>query len=225
MVSLLKTFGKGVLYVIGLPFFILALLLFAIYGLGAFLFQALKSVIYFFTGQRFFPELPEDKELRLLKEGALNNSNPSPAMEETKPEENNIIFGYEEPAEEQPTEQEPEAQPEVEEKPVFSNIEEACFNEAPKMEEETTTEVEKDEVNDLLNNVLNTGNNEPVEDAPIEEEIKQETVLETAEPKLDEDDLVEELETYVPRSSNYSASDDDDDDTDLGVDIDYDYKV
>ena len=225
MVSLLKTFGKGVLYVIGLPFFILALLLFAIYGLGAFLFQALKSVIYFFTGQRFFPELPEDKELRLLKEGALNNSNPSPAMEETKPEENNIIFGYEEPAEEQPTEQEPEAQPEVEEKPVLSNIEEACFNEAPKMEEETTTEVEKEEVNDLLNNVLNTGNDEPVEETPIEEEIKQETVLETAEPKLDEDDLVEELETYVPRSSNYSASDDDDDDTDLGVDIDYDYEV
>ena len=223
MVSLLKTFGKGVLYVIGLPFFILALLLFAIYGLGAFLFQALKSVIYFFTGQRFFPELAEDKELRLLKEGASMNSNPSPTMEESKPEEDNIIFGYEEA----PVEEQQEPQPEVEEKPVFNNIEEACFNDAPKTEEETTTpEPEKeDEVNDILNNVLNTANDEPVEETPIQEEIKQETVLETSEPKQDEDDLVEELETYVPRSSNYSASDDDDDDTDLGVDIDYDYKV
>ena len=223
MVSLLKTFGKGVLYVIGLPFFILALLLFAIYGLGAFLFQALKSVIYFFTGQRFFPELAEDKELRLLKEGASMNSNPSPTMEESKPEEDNIIFGYEEA----PVEEQQEPQPEVEEKPVFNNIEEACFNDAPKIEEETTTpETEKeDEVNDILNNVLNTANDEPVEETPIQEEIKQETVLETSEPKQDEDDLVEELETYVPRSSNYSASDDDDDDTDLGVDIDYDYKV
>ena len=68
MVSLLKTFGRGILYVLGLPFFILALLIFAVIGLFAFLFQAIKSIIFFFTGQRFFPELPEDKELRLLKE-------------------------------------------------------------------------------------------------------------------------------------------------------------
>ena len=61
MVNLLKTFGRGILYVLGLPFFILALLIFAVIGLFAFLFQAIKSIIFFFTGQRFFPELPEDK--------------------------------------------------------------------------------------------------------------------------------------------------------------------
>lgn len=222
MVSLLKTFGKGVLYVIGLPFFILALLLFAIYGLGIFLFQAIKSIIFFFTGQRFFPELPEDKELRLLRERNANRNNPENVQEESKPQEDNIIFGYEE----EPAEEQPEPQPAVEGKPIFSNIEEACFNDTPKEEETTTPEPEKEvEVNDILNNALNTSNDEPVEEAPLQEEIKQETVLETAEEKQDEDDLVEELETYVPRSSNYSASDDDDDDTDLGVDIDYDYKV
>ena len=37
--------------------------------------------------------------------------------------------------------------------------------------------------------------------------------------------MVEELETYVPRSSNYSATEDDDgDDTDTGVNIDYDFR-
>lgn len=224
MVSLLKTFGKGVLYVIGLPFFILALLLFAIYGLGAFLFQAIKSIIYFFTGQRFFPELPEDKELRLLREGATNQNNAQPVNEDNNPKEDSIIFHYEE---EKPVEEEQPAQqdkPVFEEKPVFNNLEEACFHEEKPVEEATTTdEVEEVEV-DILNDVLNPGNDEPAEET-IGEEPQEETVLETAEPKQDEDDLVEELETYVPRSSNYTASEDDDDDTDSGVDIDYDYKV
>ena len=226
MVSLLKTFGKGVLYVIGLPFFILALLLFAIYGLGAFLFQAIKSVIFFFTGQRFFPELPEDKELRLLKEGNTNRGYSEPTQEEAKPQEDNIIFGYEEPVQEEPTiEPEPQPQPMMEEKPIFTNVEEACFNDAPIQEETTTIEPEEqEEPVDILSDVLNPTVDEPLEE-PVQEEVKKETVLETAEPKQDEDDLVEELETYVPRSSNYSASDDDDDDADLGVDIDYDYKV
>ena len=218
MVSLLKTFGKGVLYVIGLPFFILALLLFAIYGLGAFLFQAIKSIIFFFTGQKFFPELPEDKELRLLKEGASMQSASQASMEESKPQEESIIFPYEEEPVEQP-------QPEpVKEEPVFSTIEEACFNDAPNAEEkeEPIEEIAKP---DFLSEVLDpVEEDEQVEETTIEE-TKKETVLETAEPKQDEDDLIEVLETYVPRSSNYSASDDDDDDTDSGVDIDYDYKA
>ena len=49
---------------------------------------------------------------------------------------------------------------------------------------------------------------------------EEHTILETAEEKESEEDLVEELETYIPRSSNYSASDEDED-IDTGVDIDY----
>ena len=70
MIGLLKTFGKGFLYVLGLPFFLVALALFGVLGLCAFIFQLIKSVIFFFTGHKFFPELKEDKELRLLKEGS-----------------------------------------------------------------------------------------------------------------------------------------------------------
>ena len=76
MISLLKTFGKGLLYVIGAPFFIEALLLFGVIGLFAFIFQIVKSIIYFFTGQKFFPELPEDKKLRLMREAANQHDEP-----------------------------------------------------------------------------------------------------------------------------------------------------
>ena len=76
MISLLKTFGKGLLYVIGAPFFLVALALFGVIGLFAFIFQIIKSIIYFFTGQSFFPELAEDKKLRLMKEAAEAQNQP-----------------------------------------------------------------------------------------------------------------------------------------------------
>ena len=70
MIDLLKAFGRGVLYIILFPFFVLAIAIFAIIGLFAFIFQLVKSIIFFFTGRKFFPELPEDRELRLMFEAA-----------------------------------------------------------------------------------------------------------------------------------------------------------
>lgn len=83
MVELLKNFGKGILYVIGFPFFLVVLAIFAAFGLIAFVFQMLKSILFFFTGQKFFPDLPEDKQLKALQAaknerllGAPNQSTP-----------------------------------------------------------------------------------------------------------------------------------------------------
>ena len=235
MVGLLKTFGKGILYVIGFPFFLVALLLFGVVGLFAFIFQLLRSIIFFFTGQKFFPELPEDKELRLMREGpekeetAVNKqpaaaAQPSPQVEK----ESNIIYPYfEEP------EPEPEAVPEetiIQNVNKSSTIEEACFqNDAndevqlPEQEEETQPD---------LSNLLD---DEPEEetvlgDSSIEESLVEddqndleETLVETTteEPEQEKE---EELEQYVPQSSNYSDDvlDDDDTDDDGGVDIKYD---
>lgn len=203
MINLLKMFGKGILYVIGLPFFLVALAIFAVIGMFIFIFQIFKSVIFFFTGQKFFPELPEDKELRLLKEEA---NKPAPTnefvQESPKVANDSIISPFVNVSNNEPIiEREPVSQPQT--------IEEACFNK-PEPKEES-----------VLNNLL-------FEENKVEEEIKKEpvieekeTVLETTEPKEDEDELMEELETYVPRSSTYS-SDDDDEDTDSGVDINYD---
>ena len=218
MVSLLRTFGKGILYVLGLPFFILALLIFGVLGIFAFLFQFFKSIIFFFTGQKFFPELPEDKELRLLKAGMNTTVEPEPQREQ------DIIMPYQEEEEPEPEpvfEPEPELEEPVQEEPVANTIEDACFKpsfdtEPEKPEEVIEEEIHEEGLNDLLDD-------EPEED-PFETNIpigdEEHTILETAEKKESEEELVEELETYVPRSSNY-ADDFDEEDTDTGVDIKY----
>ena len=87
MVNLLKTFGKGILYIIGLPFFIVALVIFGVVGIFLFIFQLFKSIFYFFTGQKFFPELPEDKELRLRQEAAFAGANNSQPIDQEPVEE------------------------------------------------------------------------------------------------------------------------------------------
>ena len=233
MVGLLKTFGKGILYVIGFPFFLVALLLFGVVGLFAFIFQLLRSIIFFFTGQKFFPELPEDKELRLMREGpekeetAANKqpgaaAQPSPQVEK----ESNIIYQYFEEPEPEPVPEETIIQ--TANKP--STIEEACFqNDAndevqlPEQEEETQPD---------LSNLLD---DEPEEETILDDSSKEESLVEddqndleetlvettTEEPEGEEE---EELEQYVPQSSNYSDDvlDDDDTDDDGGVDIKYD---
>ena len=88
MVDLLKAFGRGILYILCFPFFLVALALFAVIGLLAFLFQLIKSIIFFFTGQKFFPELPEDKELRLMREAEEAKNNPQP-QPQPQPQVNN----------------------------------------------------------------------------------------------------------------------------------------
>ena len=188
MINLLKTFGKGVLYAIGFPFFLIALVLFGVIGLFAFIFQVFKSIIYFFTGQKFFPELPEDKKLRLLKEGASQ-----PVESNTYEEPQSIIS----PIEEEPV--------------VLSRNPEPFV--APSNEEATFEEPIQEEIPE-----------EPVEDIPEEENVPKEehTVLETVSEPGETEEPMEELETYVPRSSTYSDADDDDNDTSTGVKIDFD---
>ena len=211
MLNLLKTFGKGILYVIGLPFFLVALLLFAIFGLLAFLFQLIKSIIFFFTGQKFFPELPEDKELRLLKEGPVVTNSPETPTAQPAQEAQPIIVPLSDQVE-QNNEQEISQGP---------TIEEACFNQQPEQPIEEEEEVEQSPLQDLLDE-------QPEEDAKEEEIIEDEpeieeeetTVLETSESKDEKEEEKEQLDTYFPRSSNYDNQyDDDDDDSDGGVDI------
>ena len=199
MISLLKTFGKGLLYVIGAPFFIVALVIFGAIGLLAFIFQIIKSIIYFFTGQKFFPELPEDKKLRLMREAA-NQQN-----EQINQENNESIIS--------PIYQEVEKEPEpifIQRAPVAPTIEQAAFEDTSSLEDM----VEDDPLP------------EPEPEEEVQEEIEEEnhTVLETAEEEKEEvEDDYEELETYIPKSSTYSDADDDDEnDTSTGVKIDYD---
>ena len=235
MVSLLKTFGKGILYVLGFPFFLIALVLFGVIGLFAFIFQLIRSIIYFFTGQKFFPELPEDKELRLLKEGpeekqnALSNEQ-APLPEPEPKKEEPIIYPYV---------QEPEPEPIPEENIARkdNHIEAACVNNPP--EEEVQLVQDEVEAVEDLSALLDDEKEEEetLEDSSIEESLPEEeldkgplddeveaTLLETSSSEEVEEEEEEELEQYIPRSSNYSNNVDEDDDTDDdgGVDIKYD---
>lgn len=219
MLNLLKTFGKGILYVIGLPFFLLALVLFAVFGILAFLFQIIKSIIFFFTGQKFFPELPEDKELRLIKEAANRPANPEPQAPQNDSFQDIIMPFEQEPAQ---TVEESKDEPKL-----APTIEDVCFNKA---EEELPKKPEDPEDPDgAAPSLIDLLDDEPEEDTHIREEEPveegEETLVETSENDKDEEDLVEELETYVPRSSNYDAQvDDEEEDTDSGVNIDYDVR-
>ena len=226
MVSLLKTFGKGILYVLGLPFFILALLLFGVLGVFAFLFQALKSIIFFFTGHKFFPELPEDKEVRLLKEKELREKEP-----ELEYEKKDILMPFEDIDEPIPEpEQAMDQEQIIEDEKRPNEIEEVCFKPSYDDEDEKPQDTIEEDVHEAsLNDLLD---DDEVEEEIIEEDInknilmddEEHTILETAEEKESEEDLVEELETYVPRSSNYEGDIDEEDAEDIGVDIDYDVR-
>ena len=202
MVNLLKTFGKGILYIIGFPFFLVALLLFGVVGLFLFVFQLIKSIFYFFTGQKFFPELPEDKELRLKKEAAYAANNPqNNVQQEPQPNDQSIIYPF--------VDQEPEEVPlpVIEDANEYPNIEDVCFNEP-----EPESELE----DDLLQSLARE--NTKVEEPVVEQE---ETTLETAAPVEEEPE--EELEEYVPAGTNYE-SDYEEESTEIGVDIDYDVR-
>ena len=196
MISLLKTFGKGILYVIGAPFFIVALVIFGAVGFVAFVFQIFKSIIFFFTGQKFFPELPEDKKLRLMREAAHQQNQPA-----EQDNNSNIISPIVE-----------EELPEPEPSPIFMT----------RNEPEPTIEETVFEDTSSLEDFVNDEEEEELSEPPHEEE--EHTVLETNNEQVKEEEEFEELETYVPRSSTYSAANDDeeDNDTNSGVDINYD---
>ena len=207
MIGLLKAFGKGLLYVVGLPFFLLALLLFAVVGLLLFIYQIIRSIIYFFTGQKFFPELPEDKELRLRKEAA-NSANE--IIDQPVEEHHDIIMPL---IEEKPIVSEPEEN-------SFETVEEACFKDTS-IEADSSFE-EPEQEDDILSSL---SREEAVKEETIEEtnsfEEMEEDTLKTAEEEEVSVEQEEELEEYVPKGSSIT-SDIDEEDTNNGVNIDYD---
>lgn len=64
MGSLFKSFGKGILYLLVLPFLLVILAVYAAVGLLVFLFLGIKALILFFTGRSLYDDLPEDKQAK-----------------------------------------------------------------------------------------------------------------------------------------------------------------
>ena len=220
MVDLLKAFGRGILYILCFPFFLVALAIFAVIGLLAFIFQLIKSIIYFFTGQKFFPELPEDKELRLMREAEAARNNPQP-----QPQASNQSLGgllYEEQYDEDDFLEEPAPAASPLPKPN-PTIEEVVFEEEP-----------APEVSPIQTPVEETPAPAPVvqESRPEPEPSKESIPEDNDDPIEDfldpfdtekEQAEEEELEIYQPKGTNDDTySIDDDDDTDSGVNINFD---
>ena len=80
MVNFLKNVLKGLLYVLFFPLGIIAICLFAIFGVFVFIYRLGKLAYLFFTGRSLKNELPEDEEVRKLLKG-----NEQESKEEEKP--------------------------------------------------------------------------------------------------------------------------------------------
>ena len=79
--ALLKNVGKGILYIIGLPFFLIVLAGASLLGVFLLVFMFFKSIILFFTGRSLDDDLPEDIKVKEIK-GVYNHSSDESISEE-----------------------------------------------------------------------------------------------------------------------------------------------
>ena len=216
MVDLLKAFGRGILYILCFPFFLVALALFAVIGLLAFIFQLFKSIIFFFTGQKFFPELPEDKELRLMREAeeAKNNPQPQPQVN-NQPYQGGLL--YEETYDEDDFLEEPTGETPLPRQQA--TIEEVVFEEEPK-EEVSPIQSPVEEKPAPIMQEVNRPEPEPTKELLHEEDSQDDFLdpFDVEEQQAEE----EELEVYQPKGTTDDTYSIDEDDTDSGVNINFD---
>ena len=64
MGNFFKSFGKGVLYLLVLPFLLVILAVYAVVGVFVFIFEGIKAIVLFFSGRSLFDDLPEDKKAK-----------------------------------------------------------------------------------------------------------------------------------------------------------------
>ena len=196
MVALLKSIGKGLLYIIGLPFFLLILSLAAVFGLFFIVFMFFKSIFLFFTGRSLDDDLPEDVKAKEIKSG--KKVTPEPVV--TTPEEN------------------PSEQPYITSKQTDLTIEEAVFGKEA-LSPKTTDPFETIETERDLNPVIDTPKETPVQ--PAEDPVVFEEPIEpapAAQPK--EEEIISQ---YIPHTgaSHILSDEEEDEDDDSGVSIIY----
>lgn len=68
MLSFLKGVLKGLLYVLFFPIGLIGIALYAVFGVGVFIYRFIKLIYLFFTGRNLKNELKEDEEVRKILE-------------------------------------------------------------------------------------------------------------------------------------------------------------
>lgn len=206
MGSIFKKFGQGLLYILVLPVFLIAITIFGIYGIGLFIVLMIKSIICFFKGKSLYEDLPEDIEAQRILHPEKANPKVEARIEER--EEYVIVDHGSERHGELEERGRPAAiisEPRREEIPVS--------REAPR--EEPIEEIEyNDEVEDDLPiyDEVDEDFDEP------EEEDRDEDIEEITIDDLDDEEEEEEIPT-LKTESKISSGDDDDDDSSDGVSI------
>lgn len=66
MLSFFKVFGQGILYIIGLPFILAFLVLYAVYCFAMFCYMAFKNIVIFFSGGTPNGDMKEDVEAKRI---------------------------------------------------------------------------------------------------------------------------------------------------------------
>ena len=181
MLGLIKTFGKGILYVITFPLVLIVLAFYGICGLFAFLFLSIKSVILFFQGKTIYSELEEDKKANEILLAANNMSAPkeeTPVVEIINANPNPIYMYDDNPAvNPAPRNEIPhnDIPPVINNNPAFIPVEEPPQIDKPTFipEEEPTPVEEEIKIVEVKEDPLPTHNNNSnriFEDIDIEDE-------------------------------------------------------
>ena len=64
--SIFKNIGKGIGYLFLFPILVMAIALFAVYGVFVFLYQFVKLIVLFFSGRNLSSDLPEDIQVKAM---------------------------------------------------------------------------------------------------------------------------------------------------------------
>ena len=192
MMALLKNVGKGILYIIGLPFFLIVLVGTAVFGLFLLIFMFFKSIILFFTGRSLDDDLPEDIKVKKIKSGRSDSA----------PVSNTVV-----------NEEEPMVQPYVSHTTGPSTIEEAVFGhptyEAPVEEPQEEVQIEETPVQE-----------EPVIETPEQPSIDEPvSSIEIENPAQNTTEI--DIGQYVPHTSGDRFIDEEEEEEDSGVTITY----
>lgn len=200
MINFFKNFGKGVLYVLVLPFLLVGMALYGVVALFIWIYLGIKGLVLFFTGRSLYEDLPEDKEAKKRLAGLTTTEEKTVTNEDIS-----VAIGS--------SQNEEVSNPSTD--PFY--VPEYLKPEEENAEEETTAE------DDFLGE-----QNAPEEEVPFEEPVQEETIIKPTytndEPdttNVKEDEIV--LEKTEQKSNILEIKDaDDDDEESSGVNIDFD---
>ena len=96
MISFFKSLGRGILYVVGLPFLLAFVAIYAVFSFFIIAFMFFKAVVLFFMGRSLFDELEEDKKAKEVLANIANRNQPivpnyvgNAPMNQAMPQSNN----------------------------------------------------------------------------------------------------------------------------------------